>query len=164
MAEDRNDIKIDGTVATWEINTTGSINGTYIGTFRFRCFLTPLQQIAAGREERELIGVNMSLAPEHEKFLAFALTQLKYRVISSPPFWASANPNGNMSGDIPDEEVINMILSAAIDSEAKYKNELKSRKEEAIKRAKTASEAIVKAELEEKEENDELENEEQAKE
>lgn len=156
---EREDIKIDGSVASWEINTTGSIMGTYIGTFRFRCFLTPLQQIAAGREERELIGVNMSLAPEHEKFMAYALTQLKYRVISAPPFWASANPNGNMSGDIPDEEVINLILSAAIDAEVKYKNELKKRKEEAIKRAKSASEQIIKAEMEEKEENEAIENE-----
>ena len=158
MAEDRDDIKIEGNVATWEINTVGSIMGTYIGTFRFRCFLSPLQQIAAGREERELIGVNMSLAPEHEKFLAYALTQLKYRIISAPPFWASANVN-NLQGDIPDEEIISVILSAAIDAEAKYKSDIRKRKEEAIQRAKKASEAILKAEITEREENEALEKE-----
>lgn len=156
MAEERDDIKIDGNTATWDINTVGSIMGTYIGTFRFRCFLSPLQQISAGREERELIGVNMSLAPEHEKFLAYALTQLKYRIVSAPPFWASSNMN-SLQGDIPDEEVISMILSAAIDAEAKYKNDIRKRKEEAINRAKKASEAIIKSEMAVRAENEELE-------
>jgi hypothetical protein len=156
--EEREDIKIDGNIATWEINTVGEILGTYIGTFRFKCFLTPLEQIAAGKLERELIGPNMALANEHETFLAFALAQLKFRVVSAPPFWASSNP-GNIQGDIPDEPIINMVLSAAIDSEAKYKKQIKERKENAIKRAKAVSEAITKQEIADKEENEKLENE-----
>lgn len=159
MSEERTDIKFEGNTAVWECNMHGSVNGTYIGTFRFRCFLTPLQQIAAGKEHRELLGSNISLAPEHEKFLAFALSQLKQRIISSPPFWGSANPNGTMEGDIPDEEVVSAILDAAIGAEVKYKVELKKRKEDAIKRAKSVGERIEKQKTEddsvEKEESDE---------
>jgi hypothetical protein len=153
MEDTRTDLKIDNGIATWEINATGAISGTFIGIFRFKCFLSPLQQIAAGREERELIGASAALAPEHEKFLAFALSQLKYRIISAPPFW---NTGGNINGDIPDEEIISLILSAAIDAEALYKQQIKERKEAAIKRARTAAEHVVKVELEAREEEEEL--------
>jgi hypothetical protein len=154
-ADKRDDIKIEGDRATWEISAVGNIKGTYLGTFVFRCFLTPLQQIAAGREERALIGENFAFAPDHEKFLAYALTQLKYRIVSSPPFWASANPNGNMSGDLPDPEIVSLVLGSAIDAEVKYKNEIKYRKEAAIERAKAANDAIIAANREEAELNGE---------
>jgi hypothetical protein len=144
MAEkERTDIIIEGNTATWESNVTGTINGTYIGTFRFRCFLTPTQQIAASREMRELLGPEMTMAPEHESFLAYALTQLKHRIISSPPFWSSAVGGGGMQGDVPDENVISAVLDAAIGAEIKYKNQLSSRKLEAIERAKKAAERMI---------------------
>ncbi len=151
------DIKIEGSVAIWDINAVGEILGTYIGQFRFRCFLTPMQQIAAGKEERDLLGVNLALANEHERFLAYALSQLKYRIISAPPFWNTSV--GGLQGDLPDENVIATILSAAIDSEALYKKQIKERKEAAIKRAKAASDEITKRDLDIKEENYKLENE-----
>jgi hypothetical protein len=161
MAEDqdRADIKIDGNTATWEMKLDGNINGTYMGMFKFRCFLTPLQQISAGREERDLLGINIALAPEQERFLAFALCQLKYRVISSPPFWASANPNGAIQGDIADEEVIAQILDAAITAENMYKKALKKRRENAVEQFKKLAEQIIdekKAE-ESDDDDDELE-------
>lgn len=158
MEEERPDIKIEGDVATWEMSAVGNIKGTYFGTFRFRCYLDPMQQIAAGREERQLIGENFSFAPDHEKFLAYALTQLKYRVISSPPFWASTNPGG-MPGNLPDGEIVSLVLGAAIDAEVKYKAEIKKRKEDAIERAKKASDAIVTQQKEEDEANKELDEE-----
>jgi len=154
-ADKRDDIKIEGDIATWEISAVGNIKGTYIGTFRFRCFLTPLQQIAAGREERALIGENFAFAADHEKFLAYALTQLKYRVISAPPFWGSSNPNANMPGDLPDPEIVSLVLGSAIDAEVKYKNEIKYRKEAAIERAKKANDTIIAANKEEAELNGE---------
>lgn len=157
MEDNRPDIRIENNVATWEINAVGDILGLYTGTFRFRCFLTPLMQISAGKEERELMGPNLALANEHERFLAYSLTQLKYRIISAPPFWSSANTFGGLAGDVPDESVINLVLSAAIDAEVKYKAEIKERKEEAVKRARKAAEAITKKELEDREENEELE-------
>ena len=66
----RSDIIIESNLGNWEIKVDGDINGTYMGHFKFKCYLTPLQQIAANREFRELLGTNPSVAPEHESFLA----------------------------------------------------------------------------------------------
>jgi hypothetical protein len=142
VAEENEDLKLDGAVATWEMRMEGNVSGTYVGVFKFRCYLTPLQSIAAGREQRELLGNNMALATEHESFLAYALTQLKQRIISAPPFWASASPNKSIEGDLPDENIIEAVLDAAIRSELKYKEEKKKKKEEALARSDSAIKAI----------------------
>lgn len=142
MAKDlEKDIIIEGNTATWDISIEGDIQGTYTGTFRFKCFLTPTQRLAASREYRELLGNNPTLATEHEDNLAFALSQLKYRILSSPPFWTSQN--ANMPGDLPDENVIDAVLEAAIGAELKYKKQLKTRKQEAIEKAKKAAEKLL---------------------
>lgn len=164
MSEDRSDIKLDGSTALWEMKADGVIHGTYMGTFRFRCYLSPLQQIAAGREERELLGTNIALAPEHERFLAYALSQLKYRVITAPPFWSSANPNGNLAGDVADEEIVSAVLDAAINAEVMYKKELKKRRDSAIERAKTLGEQMNKQVEEDAEDKSDDDNEEEAQE
>jgi hypothetical protein len=129
------DIRIEGDIATWEMRKEGDIAGTYVGVFKFRCYLTPLQNIMAGREQRELLGSNMALATEHEAFLAYALTQLRQRIVQAPPFWSSAGVNKSHEGDIADEDILQSILDAAIRAELKYKAERKKRKEEAIERA-----------------------------
>ena len=142
-AIERSDILIEGNTGFWEMRLEGDIHGTYVGSFRFKGFLTPLQQIAANREYRELIGPNPVLVPEHESFLAYALTQLKYRIVSAPPFWSSANPSGGMAGDIADENVIGAILDAAIGTEMKYKSQLKKKRLDAVSRAKDAAEKLM---------------------
>lgn len=142
MSEVKDDLKIEGDVATWEMRMEGSVKGTYVGVFKFRCYLTPLQNIAAGKEQRELLGSNMALATDHESFLAYALTQLKQRIISAPPFWSSTTPNKALEGDLPDENVIEAVLDAAIRSEIKYKEDKKRKKEEGIARADAAINAI----------------------
>jgi hypothetical protein len=141
--EERTDIVIEGNTATWEIRLDGDINGTYMGQFRFKCFLSPTQKLAASREYRQLLGENPTLALTHEDNLAYALSQLKHRVISAPPFWTSTAQQSGMSGDIPDENVIMAVLDAAIGSELKYMTHLKKKKEEAIGRAKKAAERII---------------------
>lgn len=141
MAEDLQDISISGNEATWRLSATGAINGTYIGEFKFRCFLTPIQKISANREMRDLLGDQMTMAPEHEANLAFALTQLKYRVISAPPFWNS----GSTPGDIPDSNVIMSVLDAAIAAEIKYLEQITKRKIDALERAKSAAEQMLKS-------------------
>lgn len=152
--KERTDIKIEGSTAVWEMREDGDIQGTYIGTFRFKCFLTPLQQIAANREQRELLGLNQTMTPEHEVFLAYALTQLKYRIVTAPPFWSSASPDGSIHGDIPDENVISSVLDAAIGAEVKYKNQLKKRKLDSLERAKKIAETMIE-EQDKKAEDDE---------
>ena len=128
----------------------GDIQGTYMGTFKFRCFLTPTQRLAAGREYRELLGANPSLATSHDDNLAFNISQLKQRVISAPPFWNATTQINNAQGDIPDLNVIDAILEAAVASELKYKEQLKTKKAESIEKAKKAAERFLKARNEEK--------------
>lgn len=139
MNKDRSDIIIEGNTATWDLHVEGIIGGTHSGKFRFRCFLTPTQKITASRKMREMLGPQMTMAPEHESFLAYAITQLEQRILSAPPFW-SANGVG---GDIPDENVITEVLNAAIDAEIKYSKQLSERKKDALERAKIAAEKIL---------------------
>lgn len=140
---ERSDIIIEGDTALWEIRLDGDIKGTYLGSFRFKCFLTPTQRLAASREYRELLGENPLLALKHEDNLAYALSQLKYRVISAPPFWTSSLQTSEMAGDLPDENIIMAVLDAAIGAELKYKAQLKKRKQEAIEKAKKAAERLL---------------------
>lgn len=156
--KERSDILIEGNVGTWEMSIQGDVQGTYIGAFRFKGFLTPTQQIAANRDYRELLGANPTMVPEHESFLAYALTQLKYRVVSAPPFWSAASGSG-LEGDLPDENVISAVLDAALATEIKYRNQLKKKKNAAVVRAKAAAETAMAPDPADDEESDD-ENEE----
>lgn len=139
----RSDLIVESTGVTWDMRLDGDIAGTYVGAFRFKCYLNPLDRIAADREYREILGPNPTFASEHESFLAYALTQLKYRIITAPPFWASENP-ARLSGNIADENIISAVLDAALVSEIKYKSILKKKKLDAISRAKDATETLLK--------------------
>lgn len=150
MSDNKYDLLIQGNTATWEMKEEGPIEGTYKGTFVFRCFLTPTATLAVGREYRELLGRYADMATEDEAFLAYALTQLKYRVLKAPPFWTSA-ASSNFTGDIPDKNVLSKILYAAVEAEVKYKENMKEKREEIIGLAKKAAEKL----LEEKEGQDE---------
>ena len=154
--KERTDIQLEGNTGVWEMSLVGDVQGTYIGSFRFKGFLTPTQQIAANRDYRELLGSNPTMVPEHESFLAYALTQLKYRIVSSPPFWSAAR-SASLEGDVPDENVISAALDAALATEIKYRNQLKKKKLEAIERAKQAAEKAMNT-------NDEGLNEDEAQE
>lgn len=139
----RSDIIIEGHQAKFQLAAHGAINGTYAGEFVFRCFLSPSQQIAANREYRELLGPNPTMAGEHETFLAYALSQLKYRVIQSPPFWTATLQINGLAGDILDEEVITQVLDAAVHAQLKYRHEMDKQKMALIERAKAAAEKIL---------------------
>lgn len=152
MAEnkvDRPDIVIENDVATWQLQAEGDIMGTYSGLFKFRCYLLPTQVIAIGREFRTLLGEFGLYANEQQTLFANALTQLKYRVISGPPFWTASLQTGSFPGDLPDESIIGQILNAALDAELKYKQDLLDRKKATIERAKLAAERVFKQQQEE---------------
>lgn len=135
-------ILLDDGSAKWEINMEGDIQGTYTGYFKFKCYLPPTQRIAADKQYREMLGGNITFAPEHESLLAYILSQLKQRVITAPPFWTSTVQGNGVEGDIPDENVLMAIMSAASNAEVKYRDQLKKRKEEALERAKKATEML----------------------
>jgi hypothetical protein len=129
---DESEIRLDGSTAYWDINYTGEVEGTYLGTFTFRTSISPIQEIEADRNYRELMGVNPDSSSVRIQNLAFALTQLKQRIISAPPFWADNSLYGGSS--VKDTEVIEMVYQAALLAEVKYRNILKARHLEAIEK------------------------------
>ncbi len=139
----RNDIVIDGNVATWSIALDGQISGTYHGVFKFKCFLTPSEKLASSRMYRELLGPNAALAFKHEDDLALTFAQLKYRIIAAPPFWNSAIGIMGEVGNIPDENVLNSIFDAAMASELKYFAQLQDKKEKELEKAKKSAEKLL---------------------
>lgn len=150
----RTDIIIEGSTARWEISLEGDIQGLYTGSFRFRCFLSPTQHLAASREYRHLLGDNPTLVLTYDDNLAYALSQLKYRVIEAPPFWNSTVQTNGMPGDIPDAKVLDAILQAAVDAELLYRAQLKKKKAEALDKAKKAAERILSTQDEEPEDDE----------
>lgn len=149
MAKKKNDFKpradviIEGHQAKYQLAAHGAINGTYAGEFIFRCYLTPSQQIYANRDLREMLGANPTMAGEHESFLAYALSQLKYRILSAPPFWTATSQVNGLDGDIVDEDVITQVLDAAIHAQLKYKHGLEKQKLALLEKAKAAAEKIL---------------------
>ncbi len=127
---DNTDITINGSIATWTLPPTqGEINGTYSGTFEFRCWLTPTQTLEAGREFRSLLGNLSAQATETESNISFALVQLKHRIIKAPPFWTSTLQHSSYAGDLPDLNVIAAVLDAAIRAENLYKENVAKERE-----------------------------------
>lgn len=126
------DIIIEGETAIWNINFTAPIGGTYQGTFKFRCYLTPIQIIDADREFRSLIGdYATKIVDQQAENYSYSLSQLKQRVIQAPPFWddgQSRIPGGN----IKDREVILHIFEAAIQAELKFRAMIEERHKKAL--------------------------------
>lgn len=151
---DRSDIIIEGNTARWDMRLEGDILGTYTGSFRFKCYLLPTEKLAAGRQYRELLGPNPTIALEHEDSLAFTLSQLKQRVLSAPPFWTSTMQGNGIAGDLPDEKIINAVLETAIAAEFKYAAQVQAKKIEAIDKAKKAAEKMLKGQDEEEAEDE----------
>ena len=151
----RKDLVIENNTCKWDIAYNGDINGLYTGTFIFKCFLTPSEKLAAGRDYRELLGNNAILALKHEDNLAFVLSQLKYRVVSAPPFWSSSIGLNGFQGDLPDEKVLDVIFEAALSAEFKYLAMLQEKKDKALEKARKAAESVAenKKENEEEKEN-----------
>jgi hypothetical protein len=139
------DITIENGIATWILpQTQGDVHGTYTGTFQFRCYLDPIRQLQAGREYRELIGPNALLATETEGNLAFALTQLKHRILKSPPFWSSTLQDSTFAGNIGDLNIITMVLDAAIRAENLYKEMMTKERDAILERNIKVSEETIK--------------------
>lgn len=139
IKKQRTDIQILDNVATYSLSFNGAIQGLYMGQFKFRCYLSPMQNLSASREYRDLLGANTELATENDRFLAFALAQLKYRILEAPPFWNTVDG----AGEIPDYDVITMVMEAAMDSEVMFRDKKKEEKERAIAQSKAAAEKIL---------------------
>jgi hypothetical protein len=136
----RDDITLANNLGTYTFIYQGDINGTYMGQFVFKCFLLPSERLAAGRDRRNLLGEFGILATDLEKEIAFALSELKYRVVSAPPFW---NPASIMAGDIADIGLIFVALNAAMDAQELHRKQKIEEKEKTLNLASKAAEAIL---------------------
>lgn len=112
------DVNTDNGTAAFLINMNGDVhNHSYLGRFVVKCVLSPIDTIEADKAYREMLGDNIIMASEQAKDYAFALAQLKYRVMEYPPFWQTDRVLGNLD----DTNVTIAVLNLAIDSEIAYK-------------------------------------------
>lgn len=155
MKVDPKDIVIESGSASWDINTSEAIGGTYMGTFKFRCVLSPMQIIEANRDYRELLGIHPASADPTADNLAYALSQLRQRVILAPPFW-ELNQTKFGGSNVKDIGVIDLVLEASFAAEVKYREELKQKHSQSLVRLKQALEDKFKQEEENNKVNEEL--------
>lgn len=115
------DIRIEGSKAYFSYHGVGKkTNETYMGDFCVKTSLSPLDFIKADRLYRDLIGsVNPHLATQEAQNYAFALSQLKYRIIEMPEFFK----NKELDGGHLDSNVLIEIVNIAIEAEDEFQKE-----------------------------------------
>jgi hypothetical protein len=109
--------------ATIEImNFVGSKTmNTYMGTFECRCLLPAGEYVKSNRDFVSMVGVS----PDNDATrIAYALIQLKYRLIKKAPFWISEGDI--MDGShIEDYNLIMHLHKACMEAEKTYKDMMK---------------------------------------
>jgi hypothetical protein len=141
---DNNEITITGNVAKWTLPPTqGEMLGTYTGHFEFKTYLTPTQMLEAGREYRSLLGNLPEYASEKEKNISFALVELKYRVIKAPPFWTATLQESGYAGNIPDLNIIVMVLEKAMVAESMFQEKLQKERDSLLDRTIKSAEQLA---------------------
>lgn len=128
------EIDIDYNMGTAEffVNLEAAADkSTYKGNFKVKCVLSPLDYIQSDGTYRELLGkTNPQFANEYVAQLAYALSQLKYRIISNPS-WFDNSVNG-IKGSNVDDRILLYVLDKAIQAEEQYRKGI----EEKYKKAK----------------------------
>jgi hypothetical protein len=125
-------------LALFTISEDGAVQGSYKGVFSLRCYLSPLDTLAAGRHMRDLLGPYGASATEQDSYMSFCISQLTKRVVKGPPWWTA----NNQSGDIPDLNILSLILDRALTAERVYKQRLAKIKQEALERAFKAAQEL----------------------
>lgn len=118
MAEEyKVEVDLENATATFRIDLVGKkTRESYKGVFKVRCILNPMAFINADKTYRDLVG-DPSKAHEHANALAFALAQLKYRVLKEAPFWTNKEFPGS---HIEDDNIIIEVLNRALYCEEKF--------------------------------------------
>jgi hypothetical protein len=99
--------------------------------------------LEAGREYRSLLGNLPEYASEKEKNISFALVELKYRIIKSPPFWTATLQDSGYAGNIPDLNIIVMVLEKAMIAESMFQERLQKEKESLLDSTIRSAEALA---------------------
>jgi len=120
-------VKIEDSTGSFEVSLIGSqTKESFMGAFSVKCFLSPMDVIKADRLYRELLGeVSPHLAATDTQNLCFALSQLKYRVISSPAGWK----NKEIDGGHLDANIVIEVLNKSIECQTVYMGKSKKRLE-----------------------------------
>jgi len=113
------DYRFEGSKAYFDYSGLGDkTKTTLMGEFCVKCVTSPIDMLKADRLYRELIGpTNPHLASQDAKNYAFALSQLKQRVLESPDFFK----NSEIDGGHLDSNVLIDIINMAIGAEEEYK-------------------------------------------
>ena len=131
---------------------------TYKGTFKVKCVLSPLEYIQSDAKYRELLGkTNPQFASEYVSQLAYALAQLRYRIIESPA-WYKNEING-LDGSNVDDKILLHIFDRAVQSEEEYREGIEKRFETAKQDVKKAVDDGTLTDGKKKEEKEETEKE-----
>lgn len=142
-------MEIRDSEAVFDLNILGDrTNQTYMGTFKVKCLLSPLEEIEADKVYRELLGPNSHLAQEHVRQQAFALAQLDQRIIEAPPFWDNQILGG---GHIKDRNMVLEVLEKAIEAQEKY---VEQKEKELEKKQKKMAQMIRSKKIIKKPEDD----------
>jgi len=150
---------IEGTTATFDIAIQDDelTMETYMGNFKVKCFLHPLEIIRADRIYRELIGpINSMMAGDTAQNYAFAISQLSVRLIDYPDFFKNPNAPDLLGSHMP-EKVLIGVLNNSIDAETEFRAQQKKTFENTQKRllAKYKQKKIKKQVSEEETSEDE---------
>jgi hypothetical protein len=115
----------DGTVAFKLADVGSRSRTTYEGMFRVKGGLSPFDELSAGRDMRALLGEHGVQALDHEANIAYALAQLRYRVIDAPSFWTEKSRDGFGGADL-DSNIIIGVLNLAVEAEVETNKRIKA--------------------------------------
>lgn len=136
----------DATASFRLIGEVGLVTRTlYEGTFVVRAVIDPSRELAMGRLYRQLLGSQPQHATDRESNLAFALSQLQFRVIKAPPWW-DATPGQEVRGAVLDDNIILKVLDMAIQADDQYRKQIQEDSKELFNNLKLKIETMEKAE------------------
>lgn len=118
--------------ATYLLDTIAPVQGLYKGTFKFKLSMTPIMEINSDREYRSLLGnpTNTDMIPIKVLNMAFIISQLKYRILESPPFWQMTDDGKN----IEDYSILEELLEASIEAQKQHSTMLNEKHAKSLKR------------------------------
>ena len=124
------EINLHTHTATFQIDMVAAGDrATYRGSFKVNCLLSPLDLISSDALYRKLLGgTNPSYASEYVSNLAYALSQLKYRITEAPAWFKSED--GSLDGSHIDDAILLKVFDESAECEEEYRkgNEQKYQK------------------------------------
>ena len=149
------DINVDfymGT-ATFFVKKEGAANKTsYSGMFKVKCVMSPMEYINSDSLYRKLLGEsNPQYASDLAGRMAYAIAQLKYRIMDCPDWFKSDN---GMYGSNSEDNVLLYVFDKCVEAEMLYREGMEKRAKEAKKEAVKTIDEQTKVKAKEEIEDD----------